>query len=49
MNGPNPNNKEPMKGFLQVGYLKNFITNENIIIGDYTYYDDPEGVENLKE
>ncbi|MEG7567813.1 chloramphenicol acetyltransferase, partial [Vibrio cholerae] len=23
--GPNPNDKEPMKGFPQVGYLKNYI------------------------
>jgi len=49
MTGPNPNNKEPMKGFPQVGYLKNFITNENIIVGDYTYYDDPDGVENFEK
>lgn len=43
MKGPSPEDKEPMKGFPQVGYLKNFITSENIIVGDYTYYDDPEG------
>ena len=43
MKGPSPEDKEPMKGFPQVGYLKNFISNENIIVGDYTYYDDPEG------
>ncbi|MCP4606048.1 MAG: Vat family streptogramin A O-acetyltransferase [Proteobacteria bacterium] len=43
MFGPNPEDREPMKGFPQVGYLKNFITRENIIVGDYTYYDDPEG------
>lgn len=41
--GPDPNNPEPMKGFPQVGYLKNFITTENILVGDYTYYDDPAG------
>ncbi|WP_448248403.1 Vat family streptogramin A O-acetyltransferase [Thalassotalea agariperforans] len=46
--GPNPNDKEPMKGFPQVGYLKNFIKSENIIVGDYTYYDDPEGPENFE-
>jgi virginiamycin A acetyltransferase len=49
MYGPNPNEKEPMKGFPQVGYLKNFITKENIIVGDYTYYDDPNGVENFEK
>ncbi len=49
MHGTNPNNKEPMKGFSQVGYLKNFITNENIIVGDYTYYGDIQGVERFEQ
>jgi virginiamycin A acetyltransferase len=49
MHGPNPNDKEPMKGFPQIGFLKNFITKENILIGDYTYYDDPSGVENFEK
>ncbi|QRV22406.1 Vat family streptogramin A O-acetyltransferase [Marinomonas foliarum] len=49
MKGPNPNNKEPMKGFPQVGYLKNFITRNNIIVGDYTYYDDPDGPERFED
>lgn len=48
MNGPNPNDKEPMKGFPQVGFLKNFITSPNIEVGDYTYYDDPDGPENFE-
>lgn len=43
MKGPSPEDKEPMKGFPQVGFLKNYISSENIIVGDYTYYDDPEG------
>ena len=46
--GPNPNDREPMKGFPQVGFLKNFITRENIIVGDYTYYDDPAGPERFE-
>lgn len=49
MNGPNPNDREPMKGFPQVGFLKNYITRENIIVGDYTYYDDPKGPERFEE
>lgn len=49
MRGPNPDNKEPMKGFPQVGYLKNFITRDNIIVGDYTYYDDPDGPERFED
>ncbi len=48
MHGPNPNDKEPMKGFPQVGFLKNHITRDNIVVGDYTYYDDPDGVENFE-
>nr|WP_321529270.1 Vat family streptogramin A O-acetyltransferase [Sedimenticola selenatireducens] len=48
MNGPDPEDKAPMKGFPQVGYLKNFISCENIIVGDYTYYDDPEGPERFE-
>ncbi len=48
MFGPNPNDKEPMKGFPQVGYLKNYIKGDNIIVGDYTYYDDPDGPENFE-
>lgn len=48
MYGPCPDNKEPMKGFPQVGFLKNFITSPNIIVGDYTYYDDPEGPERFE-
>ncbi|MDW6004208.1 Vat family streptogramin A O-acetyltransferase [Vibrio mangrovi] len=48
MKGPSPEDKEPMKGFPQVGYLKNYISCENIIVGDYTYYDDPEGPERFE-
>ncbi|MCL1090993.1 Vat family streptogramin A O-acetyltransferase [Shewanella profunda] len=46
--GPNPNDKEPMKGFPQVGFLKSFITRKNIVVGDYTYYDDPAGPERFE-
>lgn len=49
MYGPSPDEKYPMKGFPQVGFLKNFITNGNIIVGDYTYYDDPEGPEKFEK
>ncbi|OCQ22786.1 chloramphenicol acetyltransferase [Pseudoalteromonas luteoviolacea] len=48
MKGPNPNNKTPLEGFPQVGFLKNFITSKNILVGDYTYYDDPQGPENFE-
>ncbi|KZN48427.1 Vat family streptogramin A O-acetyltransferase [Pseudoalteromonas luteoviolacea] len=49
MTGPNPNNKHPLAGFPQVGFLKNFITSDNINVGDFTYYDDPEGPENFEK
>lgn len=38
-----------MQGFPQVGYLKNFITSPNIEVGDYTYYDDPNGPEHFEK
>ena len=46
--GPDPDNKHPMEGFPQVCYIKNTVTNPNIIIGDYTYYDDPEDSANFE-
>lgn len=48
MNGPSPENKQPMDGFPQVCFIKNTVQNPNIIIGDYTYYDDPEDSENFE-
>ncbi len=45
---PNPNNPHPMPGFPQVCFIKNTVSNPNIIIGDYTYYDDPEDSENFE-
>lgn len=48
MYGANPNDKHPMKGFPQICFIKNTVSNPNIIIGDYTYYDDPEDSENFE-
>ncbi len=48
MNGPDPQNKHPMAGFPQVCFIKNTITNPNIIVGEYTYYDDPQDAENFE-
>jgi virginiamycin A acetyltransferase len=48
LNGPNPENKYPMEGFPQVCYIKNTVKNPNIVVGDYTYYDDPEDSENFE-
>lgn len=48
MLGPDPRTTHPMDGFPQVCYINNTITNENIIVGDYTYYDDPEDSEGFE-
>lgn len=48
MHGPDPNDPHPMKGFPRVGFLKTFITRPNIVVGDYTYYDDPAGPERFE-
>lgn len=48
MNGPKPEEIHPMKGFPQICYIKNTIKNPNIIVGDYTYYDDPVDSENFE-
>jgi virginiamycin A acetyltransferase len=45
MFGPDPNGAHPLPGpgRERLGFLKNFITSPLIEVGDYTYYDDPEG------
>jgi virginiamycin A acetyltransferase len=48
MNGPDPSNKHPMAGFPQVCFIKNTVQNPNIIVGDYSYYDEPEDPENFE-
>ncbi len=37
-----------MAGFPQICFIKNTVKNPNIVIGDYTYYDDPEDSENFE-
>ncbi|WP_027184172.1 CatB-related O-acetyltransferase [Desulfovibrio inopinatus] len=49
MHGPQPTSKHPMEGFPQVSFIKNYCSNPNVIIGDYTYYDDPNGPERFFE
>lgn len=48
MFGPSPENAHPMAGFPQVCFIKNTVTNPNIQVGDYTYYDDPEDSEGFE-
>lgn len=48
MYGPSATDKHPMEGFPQVCFIKNTAQNPNIIVGDYTYYDDPDDSENFE-
>ena len=38
--GPNPNIVYPMNGYDKLVFLKKFVKSSNIIVGDYTYFDD---------
>ncbi len=49
MKGPNKNLKFPLENYDRLCFLKNTIRNPNIIVGDYTYYDDFENVENFEK
>ena len=48
MYGANPEDKHPLPGFPQICFIKNTVKNSKIVIGDYTYYDDPEDSENFE-
>jgi len=48
MNGPDPSNPHPMAGFPRVCFVKNTVTNPAIVVGDYTYYDDPVDSEDFE-
>jgi virginiamycin A acetyltransferase len=48
MYGANPHNKHPLSGFPRVCFIKNTVANPKIIIGEYTYYDDPIDSENFE-
>ena len=47
--GPDPNAVYPNPQIRQVVYIKNVITNPNIIVGEYTYYDDVNGAERFED
>src|SRR5262245_8498641 len=49
MNGPNPAIKHPIQMQTRVGFLKPLINAPNIEIGDYSYYDDPDGPDRFVE
>ena len=47
--GPNPNKPYPMADHRRVCFIKNFLKSPNIIVGDYSYYDDPIDPENFEK
>lgn len=49
MKVPNKDSKYPLGKYNRLCFLKNIITNPNIIVGDYTYYDDFEDVANFEK
>lgn len=49
MTGPDKNTAFPLENYSRLCFLKNIIRNPNIIVGDYTYYDDFENVENFEK
>ncbi|MFY7653239.1 MAG: CatB-related O-acetyltransferase [Chitinophagaceae bacterium] len=49
MFGPDKNQVFPLPHYNKLCFLKNIITNPNIIVGDFTYYDDFEDVHNFEK
>lgn len=49
MHGPNPTLKHPVPVHKRIGFLKPLIDAGNIEIGDFTYYDDPEGPDRFQQ
>jgi virginiamycin A acetyltransferase len=46
---PDKNEKFPLPGYERLCFLKNVVTSPNIIVGEYTYYDDLEDVANFEK
>lgn len=49
MTGPDKDQKFPLEHYDRLCFLKNIVKNPNIIVGDYTYYDDFENIENFEK
>lgn len=49
MMGPDKNVKFPLENYDRLCFLKNVVKNPNIKVGDFTYYDDFENVENFEK
>lgn len=46
---PDPNQPYPIADQPRVCFIKNLIKSANIIVGDYSYYDDPIDPENFEK
>jgi len=46
---PDPDTLYPIEGVTRTCFLKNIIKSPQIIVGDYTYYDDPEDVHRFEK
>lgn len=49
MTGPNKDVIFPLENYDRLCFLKNVVKNPNIIVGDYTYYDDFDSIENFEK
>jgi len=49
MRGPSPDLRHPIPGAERLAFLKSVVTRPTIEVGDYTYYDDPAGVEQFEK
>ncbi|UII23206.1 CatB-related O-acetyltransferase [Fulvivirga ligni] len=49
MTGPDKESIFPLPNYNRLCFLKNILKNPNIIVGDYTYYDDFEDVANFEK
>lgn len=49
MTGPDKNTVFPLKDYNRLCFLKNIIKHPQIIVGDFTYYDDFEDVHNFEK
>ena len=48
MFGPDPNAVHPNERIPRVCFIKNTVTRQNIVVGAYTYYDDPDDAANFE-
>ncbi len=47
--GPDPDAIHPNGALRRIAFIKNVIHRPNILVGDYTYYDDPDGAEEFEK